>query len=368
MKFRVDGLGFFGGSQHDTLEEARNNIYDKKGRKGNITVEMAENEYMEILRQKNFADQKIISLQRELGSTQTENKNLTSEINSLNNQLSRAKENITNTKKLLDNKQQKIAQLENDINTLNKYVPRSEIKIGTEEITYNPYACGLTFHKITPAPKKKIKTVTLTERSQILMNHISHCPAMTSLSVERLLGCGRKSARGILKKMWLGEYLECVECLTETSTFKLYYLPGSGIEIKTANQVCHLAVLSLLYATLVININTFKNLSFKINKSSFGVRVRGKLSGQELYTALLSFTHTKKQNDKIIEKPHEFTVMPFRKNEKLVDIYNTKGIGFYIFPLKNIQEAEKILGCQCAYTIDDNLIKNNLVKNVYFKK
>lgn len=360
MKFRVDGLGLFAGGYYNSLEEARNNIQNNKGRKGSITVEIAENEYLEILRRESFASQKIISLQKELELEQTANKNLASEISSLKNQLSRAEENVTVTEQLFKTEQQKTARLENDINTLNKFVPRSKINTGAEKVIYNPYACGLTFHKITPLPKEKLKTVELTDRSQILMNHISYCLAVTSLSVGRLLGCGRKSARSILNKMWLGGYLECVECLTETNTFKLYYLPGSGIEIKTANQVCHLAVLSLLYATFAVNINTFSNLSFKIEKASRN----GLKGGIELkhYTAKLGFVYTEKL------KSYKFHAIPLRKNEDVSNMRCGEGTRFYILPLKNIKEAEKIVEGNCAYTIDDNLIKNNLIESVYFKK
>lgn len=49
MKFRIDGLGLFGGGHFDSLEEARDNLYDKKGRKGNIIVEMEELEYISLI-------------------------------------------------------------------------------------------------------------------------------------------------------------------------------------------------------------------------------------------------------------------------------------------------------------------------------
>ena len=49
MKFRVDGLGLFA-SRYDTLEEARSNNYDKKGRRGNVIVEMEENEYINLIK------------------------------------------------------------------------------------------------------------------------------------------------------------------------------------------------------------------------------------------------------------------------------------------------------------------------------
>ncbi|TYO94526.1 hypothetical protein [Desulfallas thermosapovorans] len=86
MKFRVDGLGFFGSRQYDTLEEARANIYDKKGRKGNITVELAEKEYVSLINSYN------VQLQKNMGTIQTlqqENQNLKNQILHLQNTLIR---------------------------------------------------------------------------------------------------------------------------------------------------------------------------------------------------------------------------------------------------------------------------------------
>ncbi|WP_449240368.1 hypothetical protein [Desulfoscipio gibsoniae] len=360
MKFRVDGLGFFGSRQYDTLEEARDNICDKKGREGNITVELAEDEYVSLINSYNNQLQKNISkiktLQRELEIAQAANQRLASEISSLESQLSRARKNIAAFERQLNVEQQKSLRLENEIKILNKFIPKSKVNTGPQEVTHNPYACGLTFRRITPAPKDKSKTVGLTERSQVLMNHISRCPAIISLSVERLLGCGRKPARNILKKLWLGGYLECVECFTETNTFKLYYLPGSNIEIKTANHCCHLAVLSLLYAYFITNTETFRNLSFKISQKK----------GNPIYIALLSFVYIKKQNGKTMQNTYDFHVLPFRKDEQIKDV-NAQGKPFYILPLKDIKEAEKVVDKNDAYTIDDNLIMNNFRAIVYFK-
>ncbi len=84
MKFRVDGLSFFGSRQYDTLEEARDNIYDKKGRKGNIIVEMEELEYINLMNNYNAQLQKNMSTIKTL---QQENQNLKNQMIKLQNTL-----------------------------------------------------------------------------------------------------------------------------------------------------------------------------------------------------------------------------------------------------------------------------------------
>lgn len=86
MKFRVDGLSFFGSRQYDTLEEARENIYDKKGRKGNITVEMGEKEYVSLMNSYNAQLQKNMET---IQTLQQENQSLKNQILHLQNTLIR---------------------------------------------------------------------------------------------------------------------------------------------------------------------------------------------------------------------------------------------------------------------------------------
>ena len=59
MKFKVTDLGIFGGGSYSTLEEANINQYDKHGRKGNIVIEMTEQEYTSLISDYEAKIQKI---------------------------------------------------------------------------------------------------------------------------------------------------------------------------------------------------------------------------------------------------------------------------------------------------------------------
>jgi len=84
MKIRIDGLSLFGSNQYSTLEEARKNIYDKKGRKGSITVEMTEKEYITFINDYETQLDKNIAI---INTLQQENQKLKKQIETLQNSL-----------------------------------------------------------------------------------------------------------------------------------------------------------------------------------------------------------------------------------------------------------------------------------------
>lgn len=350
MKFRVDGLGLFGGGHFDTLEEAQNNSCDKKGRKGSIIIELSENEYMEMMRQKYLIEQKNISLQQELKQSEEKNKKIAMEISGLKNELLQAKENITHINQLLDTERNKTSQLENDIAAMKRFLPGFDNMPGPEKVVHNPYACGIALQKGKPSPQEVIEH---TDRSQVLLKHLSRCQVITRLAVERLLGCGRKSARKLLSKMWHGGYLEYVNCISETGPFHLYFLPGNTVYPKTANQACQLAILSLLYVSLTTSINTFKNLTFKLDQT------------KNFCASYASFVYTRQGENRIIEKPRNLYVIPVRKNQEKPNRSMSELTNLYIFPLGNIEDAKKMVAKGDAIMIDDDLIKNNMT--IYYK-
>ncbi|MCG9969880.1 hypothetical protein L9W92_17935 [Pelotomaculum terephthalicicum JT] len=84
MKFRIDGLSLFSSSYYDTLEEATKIIFDKKGRKGSITVEMTEKEYITLINSYETQIDKNIAI---INTLQQENQKQKKQIEILQNSL-----------------------------------------------------------------------------------------------------------------------------------------------------------------------------------------------------------------------------------------------------------------------------------------
>ncbi|HCY37717.1 MAG TPA: hypothetical protein DHV24_11335 [Candidatus Margulisbacteria bacterium] len=370
MKFKVPGL--LGGHVYSTLEEAHNNC--PSGRGGAILVEMSSIEYIRLMGEIKSQTEEIRQLRNMIDKIEFQNHEKNTELQkninrntSLLADLNLSKQNNEKVQKELEKlqeafnaEQQKVASLENGVNTLKKFVPIS--KSGPEKVNQNPYAFGLSF-KIKPGLKKHIDH---TDRSLMLLNHMKSCPVMTRLSVARLFNCPRTSATKVLEKLWTGGYLDLITCVGPSDRFDVYYLPTLRVP-KSANQVCQMAILSLLYVSLVLS-NGFINMNFKIefkrvmrDLSVMGDRYKiddyknGDIKG--FYLAYISYIYT--GNEKEVHR--KLVAAPVRETDEKPSFRLQNGEKlFYIFPVATDDEAMSRVREGNAYMSDYRLITNNI--------
>ena len=361
MKFKITDLDILSGGVYSTLEEAKENLYDKNGRTGTVIVEMSEKEYCSLVSE---YETKINIIKNYIKAIQQKNIEsstlLLNELNISKQATEKVQNEFKKLQKAFETEQQKVIYLENEVKALKKFVPIS--KSGPEKVNHNPYAFGLSF-KIKPGLKKHIDH---TDRSLMLLKHMKSCPVMTRLSAERLLNCSRKTATSVLKKLWIGGYLDLVTCIGPSDRFDVYYLPTLQTP-KSANQVCQMAILSLLYVSLALSNSVFMNLDFFIRferimgKLSFGRNYssndykEGDIRG--FYIANISYIYTEKEK----EFHRKLVAVPVREtDEKPSFILQDGEILFYIFPVSTDDEANSRVQEGNAYMSDFSLITNNI--------
>ena len=368
MKYKVTDLGIFSGGVYSSLEEAKKNQYDKNGRKGNIVIEITEQEYYSLLSEHEVKINQLINnakdvqqkIESELQKNINHNTSLLAEINLYKQNNEKAQKEFTKLQEAFKVEQQKVICLEDGVNTLKKFVPIS--KSGPEKVSHNPYSFGLSF-KIKPGLKKHIDH---TDRSLMLLKHMKSCPVMTRLSVARLFNCPRTSATKVLEKLWTGGYLDLVTCIGPSDRFDVYYLPTLEVP-KSANQVCQMAILSLLYVSLVVSNGVFTNINFRIEfrpimcnlpiggKYNINDYKNGDIKG--FYLAYISYVFIGKEK----EVHRKLLAVPVRETDEKPTFRLQNGEKlFYIFPVATNDEANSRVQEGNAYMSDFSLITNNI--------
>ena len=366
-KFKVTDLGIFGGGVYSTLEEARKNQYDKKGNMGTIIIEMTEQEYCSLLSEHEVKINQLTNntrniqqkLESEFEKNIERNTLLLNELNLAKKANEKVQKELEKSQKALEAERQKVVSLEDGVRSLKKFVPIS--KSGPEKVSHNPYAFGLSF-KIKSGLKKHIDH---TDRSLMLLNHMKSCPVMTRLSVSRLFNCPRTSATTVLEKLWTGGYLDLVTCVGPSDRFDVYYLPTLKVP-KSANQVCQMAILSLLYVSLVVSNGAFTNINFKIefNPVMRNLPMGGKYNINDykdadikgFYTAYISYVYIGKEK----EVNRKLVAVPVRETDEKPSFHLNGEKLFYIFPATTNDEAMSRVQKGNAYMSDYSLITNNI--------
>ena len=273
---------------------------------------------------------------------------------------------LKETEEELNNVKAKNRLLEAEISTLKKFASVGKSGPQIEIVKENPYASGVSF-KITPGLKKPIEH---TDRSLLLLKHLKSCPIMTRIAVERLLGCSRKAATGLLKKLWIGGYLDSVTCIGLSDRFEVYYIPTLQSP-RTANQVCQMAMLSLFYAALNID-SSITVLSFTAKRSEMEMAKEIYRNGGigEYYSADVDFVYDTIKDGENQKNQHSIVVFPIRHEDKSIfqGIYDTHKRIVCIIPDLKIVETQinkiRIKNVKNSFCIlDSELIKGNFLSS-----